>query len=181
MKSKQIYCAILLLVLTHIFLLSCSMNSSNMVLPQISNKYSNSEIDSLISMFRVALQNDIKDPPYDVKQSFFKDFPKSSDIEWEEGNHIYKVEFEIKSTDYKAYYDQKGILLMYKEEINTHLLPAVVKNSAISQYPDFNFEDLEKIVKGTQTFYEIEMERGGHEIKFVCYSDGRILENYYPL
>lgn len=160
-----------------VFLLS-SCNNTEIIYPTINNTYTDNQTDSLISQFRIAQHRDISFAPNPLQLALIKDFPKCSDIDWEVGNNIYRAEFEIGSYDFKAYYDTNGTLLMYKTEIKEHELPAIVKNTAIALYPDFNFEDLEKIVIGTRTYYEIEMERNKDDIKFVCNSDGSVINEY---
>lgn len=168
-KSKSIIWIISLLSLLGV----SSCDNTPIKHPIINNSYTNYQIDCLIHGFNTEpQQEDISFVPQQVQLALMKDFPDHSDIEWTEGNNVYKAEFDIKFSDFKAYYDTDGTLLMYKVEISLDQLPAIVKNTAIASYPDFNFEDQEKIVVGTRTYYEIEMERGGKDIIFVCNSDG---------
>lgn len=132
--------------------------------PTISKKYSNIEIEELISGYKRNHSRDVI-PANNLKVQFRKDFPNAKDIDWEKAANIYKVDFEIGRIDYEAYYDNDANLLMYTIDIKEYNMPAVVKNAAVSKYPDYKFEDIEKVVRGTETFYRVEMEKGKTEIK----------------
>lgn len=132
--------------------------------PAISKKYSNTEIDRLVSGYKNSRSRDVI-PANNLKSQFSKDFPNARDIDWEKTATIYKVEFEIGRVDYEAYYDNDANLLMYKIDIKEYDMPAVVKNAAMSKYPNYKFEDIEKIVRGSETFYKVEMEKDNTDIK----------------
>jgi hypothetical protein len=143
--------------------------------PAISTQYSNEEIAQAIKTYKASHSRDVT-PPANLQQKFLTDFPKAHSVEWEAANDIYEVEFDVKFRDFKAFYDSKGALMMIVEEIYRSELPAVVRNVAESKYPKYDFEDIDKIQRGTETFYKIEMERGEVEVKLVVKSDGAIIE-----
>jgi hypothetical protein len=142
--------------------------------PRISTKYSDSEITALIQNFRHSRSHDTF-PTGVLQQRFLQDFPNARDVEWETNNEIFEVEFEIGNRDFMAYYDSEGNLLLYKEEIRAGELPAAVRAVAQAQFPNFRFDDLYRIIKGTQTFFKIEMERNDNEVKLYVTSDGTVL------
>jgi hypothetical protein len=102
-------------------------------------------------------------------------------VEWETANDVYEVEFEIRSRDVKALYDKDGNLLSLVEEIRESEMPAVVKNAAENKYPKYHFEDIDRIRRGTETFYKIEMEKSSSdgEVKLIIKSDGTIIEERF--
>ncbi|GHV34496.1 hypothetical protein FACS1894178_2110 [Bacteroidia bacterium] len=142
--------------------------------PAISKKYSDAEIATLLQNFRQANSHETI-PTVNLQKKFNSDFPKAYDAEWETANNIYEVEFDVRFRDFKAYYDKDGNLLSVAENINPSELPAVVKNAAEAKYPKYHFEDIDKIRRGTETFYKIEMEHGESEVKIIIQSDGKIL------
>lgn len=147
--------------------------------PAITKKHSNADIERMIDAYRGTAHRDIY-PVTNLQQQLTKDFPKSKDIEWETGADIYEVEFEIGWTDYKAYYDNEANLLMYTVDIRESELPAVVKNAATSKYVNYKFDDIKKIVKGTDTFYKVEMEkRNSADIKATFRPDGTFIKEVY--
>jgi hypothetical protein len=66
---------------------------------------------------------------------------------------------------------------MTVEEIYRSELPAVVKNAAETKYPKYHFEDIDKISRGTEVFYKIEMERHDTEVELLIQSNGTIRED----
>lgn len=147
------------------------------VSPSVSAKYSVAQIDEMYRNHKMSgPQNTF--PSQELNAKFMKDFPNARDIEWEKTEYLYEVEFEIgriASKDFKVYYDTSGQLLMYEEEISTRDIPTVVKNGALAKYPNFRIEDACKIVKGKETFYEVELEKGDLEVKLTLNSMGSII------
>ncbi|MDR2287330.1 MAG: PepSY-like domain-containing protein [Prevotellaceae bacterium] len=141
--------------------------------PTISDAYSNDTIAKMIRKYRTSHSHDVM-PPAKPATKFKVDFPKASGVEWETDGNIYEVEFDIRFRDWKAYYDAEGNLLMTVEEIYRSELPAVVKNAAEAKYPKYHFEDIDKIRRGTEVFYKIEMELRDTEVELLIQSNGTI-------
>ena len=158
-------------------LMCCTSFAQN---PAISTKYSDQEIATLMQNYKNTRNRDVRVDGV-LLQNFRQHFPNAYDVEWETNDEIYEVEFEIQKRDFHAYYDKDGNLLLYRQDIRERDLPAVVKQTATAKYPRHRFDDIEKIVKGTQTFYKIEMELRDHEVTIYVASDGTILERvlYY--
>ncbi len=142
--------------------------------PAISKKYSNTEIAALINNYKRADNNDVW-PSSVLQQKLQQDFPGASSAEWETNNEVFKVDFDIKFRDLEAFYDKDGNLLMYKKEILEKDMPAIVKTAAESKYPKFNFDGIEKIVKGTQIFYKIEMELRDTDVTLFVTNEGKFI------
>ena len=141
--------------------------------PAISKEYSDEAIASMIQKHKMSDSRDVI-PPVELAAKFKTDFPKASRAEWEIADGIYEVEFDVRFGDWKAYYDAKGNLLMIVEEIYRSELPAVVRNAAETKYPKYSFEDIDKIRRGTEVFYKIEMEHRDTEVKLLVKSDGTV-------
>jgi hypothetical protein len=173
MKSLKILVA----TISCIFFMQITFAQSN---PAISKAYSNEEIVKMIMTYRSSNSHDVM-PSAILQQKFQTDFPKAYDVEWETDGKIYEVEFDIQYKDYKAYYDAKGNLLMYIKEIYRSELPAIVKNVAESKYPKYNMEDMDRIQRGTEVIYKIEMENNSSdwEVKLLIKADGSVLEETF--
>ncbi|MDR0940653.1 MAG: hypothetical protein LBM68_00335 [Bacteroidales bacterium] len=143
--------------------------------PIISTKYSDAEIDKLIARFKTTTHEDVS-PTVLLQQQFQHDFSEARYTEWESNNQIYKVEFEIDSRHFAAFYDNEGNLLMYKQEIRTNDLPIVVKNTATTHYPNYRFDSVYLIIKGTQIFYKIEVEQSENDVTLFVNNNGKIFE-----
>jgi hypothetical protein len=143
--------------------------------PAISGVYSNETIAEMIRKHRTSRSHDVM-PPSKLATKFKADFPKASDVEWEVADSIYEVEFDARFRDWKAYYDVEGNLLMTVEEIYRSELPAVVKNAVEAKYAKYHFEDIDRIRRGTEVFYRIEMEFRDTEVELLVQSNGTITE-----
>jgi hypothetical protein len=141
----------------------------------ISNVYSNETVAKMILKYQTSPARDVT-PPAELTAKFKADFSKASDVEWETADNIYEVEFDVQFKDWKAYYDAKGNLLMTVEEIYRSELPVAVKNSAEAKYPEYAFEDIDKIRRGTEVFYKIEMELRDTEVELMLQSNGTIVK-----
>jgi hypothetical protein len=144
--------------------------------PAISTKYSNKEIATFLLNYKHTHHRNVL-PEGVLLQKFQQDFPNAHDVEWESNGGIYEVEFEIKFRDFEAFYDKDGNLVMYKQELRERNLPAVVKTAAEAKYPKYRFEDIEKIVKGTETIYKIEMEMDfrDNEVTMFITNEGKFI------
>jgi hypothetical protein len=155
-----------------ITLVSCTSVAQN---PAISTKYSDNEIANLVQDFKNSHNRDVRVDGV-LLQNFRQHFPNARDVEWETNNEIFEVEFEIQSRDFKAYYDKDGNLLLYVQDIHTRDLPSVVRNTATVEFPRYRIDDVDRIVKGTQTFYKIEMELRDHDVTVYVASNGALLD-----
>lgn len=171
MKTIKLFAVVLM-----VGLLSCNLMSAQPA-PVITKKYSNAEIEKMVEANNMVRSADVL-PTTALSQKFVKDFPQAVDVDWELGADVYEVDFEINRADYKAFYNASGDLLMYKYDIRTSALPANVKNVVTSKYPDYRFEDTEKVLRGTDVFYKIEIERGERDVKLILKSDGTIVNEY---
>lgn len=143
--------------------------------PAISIRYSDETIAGMIRRHKNARSREVV-PPSSLAAKFKADFPKAHGVEWELADSVYQVEFKVRFRDCEAYYDFDGNLLMLVEEITRTELPAVVKNAAEAKYPKFGFEDIERIRRGSEVFYKIEMEHRDTDVKLLIKSDGTVSE-----
>ncbi len=114
--------------------------------------------------------------PSVIVNSFKKEFPKASDVEWElKTNDVYEVDFEIGYfTDYEAWFDANGKLLKYSEELSKSDLPKIVKEYVKTNHASFHIDDAEKIVEGNKTHYKVEIEDGAKEQNLFFDENGKI-------
>ncbi len=114
--------------------------------------------------------------PSVVVNSFKKEFPKASDVEWEKQNDQYNVEFEIGFfTDYKAWFDPTGKMIKYTEEIWNSKLPETIKNTIKTQYKGYRIDEAKKITENMVVTYSVEIEKGNDELKLVFSNDGKLI------
>jgi hypothetical protein len=160
-----------ILSLSAAIILSCVLFAQN---PAISKKYSDGEIAILIQKYKHSPNHDVA-PTDALLQKFQRDFSNAHNVEWESNDEIYEAEFDIQFREFAAYYDKEGNLLMYKQDIQENELPADIKTAATTKYPAYRFEDIQKIVKGTEVFYEIELELNESEVTMLVTSTGKVI------
>lgn len=114
--------------------------------------------------------------PSVILNTFKKEFPKASDIEWEREGELYNVDFEIGYfTDYEAWFDASGKLIKYSEEISEKDLPQAVKDAVKKQFDGYRIDDVEKITENNIETYRVEIEKGNDE-RYVTFSkNGKLI------
>ncbi len=160
--------------LSVICLFSCQMGRA-VLNPELTKKYTNAQLLEMVESYQMSHSKEAM-PPYVLQEKFVKAFPKAYDVEWESANNIYEVDFEIRYTDYKAYFDEQGELLMYSMDIRASKLPAIVKNAAVIKYPKYRIEDVDKIYIGDEVLYKVELELSDFEVKALYKSDGTFVK-----
>ncbi|WP_163358224.1 membrane lipoprotein lipid attachment site-containing protein [Dysgonomonas sp. 25] len=164
----------MILFLSAVLLLASCQKTMAQPSPAISTKYSDTEIEKMIRLYHSKYAQDVA-PSGELSARFVADFPNARDVEWEMAQNIYEVDFEIGHVDYEAYYDKEGNLLSYSFEIYESDLPAVVKNATIAKYPDYVFEDMTRIYKGTKILYKVEIEREKN-VELLVLDNGTIIK-----
>lgn|SRR5690554_188799 len=114
--------------------------------------------------------------PSVILNTFKKEFPKASDIEWEREDELYNVDFEIGYfTDYEAWFDASGKLIKYSEEISEKDLPQAVKDAVKKQFDGYRIDDVEKFIENNIETYRVEIEKGNDE-RYVTFSkNGKLI------
>jgi len=114
--------------------------------------------------------------PSVILNTFKKEFPKASDIEWEREGELYNVDFEIGYfTDYEAWFDASGKLIKYSEEISEKDLPQAVKDAVKKQFDGYRIDDVEKFIENNIETYRVEIEKGNDE-RYVTFSkNGKLI------
>jgi hypothetical protein len=142
--------------------------------PAISRVYTDEQINSMIESYHAAPDRDVIAPEA-ISRVFAGHFPNARDIDWEVSNNIYKVDFDIWVTDYEAWYDASGNLLMYIFDVRVSSLPAVVKNAVNQKYPKFKIDDAEKFYQGSVAGYKVKVEKGKIEYEAWFREDGTFI------
>ena len=171
MKWCKVLISVFCFVFVGSFFYQCTEKPN---LPVTSSKYSIAEIDSIYQLHRSEHKHDVS-PPFELLSIFEQDFPNAKDVDYEETSHLYRIEFEIGSDDYKAFYDRDFQLVLYKYEMSRRDLPAVVNNAVLNKYPNFDIDDVDVYNKANVLFYEIEIEKGKLEYKVIVSDAGIIL------
>ncbi|MDR7128602.1 hypothetical protein J2X69_000934 [Algoriphagus sp. 4150] len=132
---------------------------------------------TLISTATFAQEINPSQVPSVVANSFKKEFPKATDIEWELDGDDYNVEFEIGwGTDHEIWYDAAGKILKHKEEIAKSDLPEAIISKIASDFPELKIDGVKKITEGDEINYSVELENFTEEWKVIFSGKGDILD-----
>lgn len=112
--------------------------------------------------------------PSVVKNTLAASFSYTGPVDWEKQQGNYEAEFGKDSLDYKALISPAGALLRYKQPITPNELPQPVQQTLQAQYRDYGVEDLERVVRGSEAYYQLELEKGLKELQLVVTADGAI-------
>ncbi|MBF9255118.1 PepSY-like domain-containing protein [Pontibacter sp. 172403-2] len=113
-----------------------------------------------------------QDVPSVVTNTLMSAFPNATDLDWEKKNGSYEADFDIDTVDYEALLDASGKMLQVKHEITEVQLPETVKNTISQNYKDTRIDDAEMVEKGSDKYYQVELESSGPDQKLVFSADG---------
>jgi hypothetical protein len=105
--------------------------------------------------------------PAVVLNAFQQKFPKAKDVEWEKKSQYYEVSFELgwKFTDHEVWISPEGRIIQHQEDISTNDLPKAIKDVIRTKYKGFRIEDVDRIYRGKEVIYQVELEKGREELK----------------
>lgn len=116
--------------------------------------------------------------PEPVKTAFIKQFPKAEGTAWEmESKTEYEAEFKMGGMKYSAVYSAEGKWMETEHKIKTEALPAAVQKMIASTYADHKVKGAEMAETPDGTVYEVDMEKGEHEMEVVFNTDGKVLKS----
>ena len=110
------------------------------------------------------------DVPANLKNTFSKEYPVATDIEWKKELEHYKVEFEINRKDHEIWYNASGSIIKKEQEITEAELPQAIRAVIKSKYAGYRVDDAEIVWKNKMKTYEVELEKGQDE-KHVIFDD----------
>lgn len=125
-----------------------------------------------------------KQVPTAVLKTFKAAYPNAKDIEYtkekEDGQAVYEIEFELSERELEALYNADGKLLEVEEEIGLKEVPAVVLNQLKKEFKSYEIEEVERVNKDNQTYYELEVEiienNQEKEYELLYSADGKLVK-----
>lgn len=128
-----------------------------------------------ISLMSCAQNISAKKVPSVVQNAVQAKFTGAADIEWEKKSDLYEAEFSMGATDYAAYINSSGKLIVYKQDIKDTELPAAIMAAIGREHAGFTIDEAEKIEKDGVLYYQVELEASGKKDKELVYAaDGTI-------
>ncbi len=114
--------------------------------------------------------------PSVVLNTFQQRFSKASDVEWEQKDGLYEVEFDIGRYDHEVWINPQGQVVRHKQDIPVKKLPKAVKSQIKDQFAGYRIDDADQIDEKGRTIYVVEIERGEEDRSLVFDATGKLLE-----
>ncbi|MFD2514800.1 SdiA-regulated domain-containing protein [Pontibacter locisalis] len=115
------------------------------------------------------------DIPEAVKVRFTELYPTAKKVTWENEPHGFEAEFNVNRRERNIMFNARGELLSSSEEVEAQYLPEEAHNKIRSRYAAYEIEEVNRVVKQQQTYYEVVLEQGTHEFVLILDSDGNLL------
>lgn len=115
------------------------------------------------------------DVPFNLRDTFNKEYPKTSDVEWEKELDNYKVEFDLNRRDHEVWYSASGNMLKKEQEITEAEIPETIRATIKSKYAGYRVDDVEMVWKNNVKTFEIELEKGQDEKHLIFDDKAKVL------
>lgn len=134
----------------------------------------------MLAMTMPVLAQDIRSNqvPSIVLNSFKKEFPQASGVDWEMKNGIYEVEFEIKRLDHHLWLDAQGELVKHEQEIKARDLPAKIRQKIRSSYKGYRITEADQLTLPDRTLYKLELKTLTKEMNLVVDGEGQVIQGF---
>ena len=130
---------------------------------------------TIILMAGCQARNSNEVPPI-VKESFAKQFPNATDVEWsKESESEFEAEYVWNGAEQSSNYDAAAVWLITEMEIAQSELPAAVQETIIREFDGYTIDELEKAETGDGTFFELQLQKDKAKIEVQIASDGKLI------
>ena len=115
------------------------------------------------------------EPPQAVMQTFTKAYPNAEKARWIQAGEDFQVEFEQNAREGEIRYSKAGAVLMTEMEIATDALPEAIRLVLANDYPNIQVEEVDRITKGGEVMYEVELDTEESSLEIMFTEDGKVL------
>lgn len=113
--------------------------------------------------------------PAVVIQSFQKAYPAAEHVKWTAVDNNIRVDFMENSLEREVLFAKNGATLMAEMEINVDDLPAVIHQAIERDFSGMAIAEAEKMLKGGETFYEIDLGKETGSLEVIYSEDGTVV------
>lgn len=99
----------------------------------------------------------------------------------EGGKAVYYISFEVNNRDCKFWMDERGRLLLYRQELRESDIPASIQASIQSQFASFDFDDGEFSEEAGKVMYNIDGEVNDKDHSFWFDGKGKLVKHHQDL
>ena len=112
-----------------------------------------------------------------VLNSFKIKYPQATDISWQRSSEGHEVDFEVGKIDHSLLLNDRGEIIQQKQEISLNEVPEKVLSSLRKNFEQKDLEDPERLLIGTATYYQLEIDQALLDQKVVLDEDGKMSKN----
>jgi uncharacterized membrane protein YkoI len=117
--------------------------------------------------------------PANLTDSFQKENPNATDVEWEMEGMNYKVEFDVNRMEHEIWYSKDGETVRREQELSKKDLPSSITDMIESKYSEYKIDSVEMTEKDGKKTYEVELEKGWTEEKTLILDEsGKVINEY---
>jgi len=117
--------------------------------------------------------------PSNLTDSFQKENPNATDVEWEMEGMNYKVEFDVDRMEHEIWYSKDGETVRREQELSKKDLPSSITDMIESKYSEYKIDSVEMTEKDGKKTYEVELEKGWTEEKTLILDEtGKVINEY---
>ncbi|TXD81798.1 hypothetical protein ESY86_16480 [Subsaximicrobium wynnwilliamsii] len=114
--------------------------------------------------------------PSNLADTFKKEYPQATDVEWEMDMANYKVEFDVNRMEHELWYSKEGKVMKSEMELTETDLPAAIASVLKSKYADYKVDSVEVTEENGAKTYEVDLEKGwNEELDLVFSANGEVL------
>lgn len=117
------------------------------------------------------------DIPSVVLNKFRSNYPEASDIEWQQINGNYEVDFEVHGTDGKLLIEASGDILKNKQEISLEMLPRPVIYVLEEEFGKEKIDDPEVVTTKDISYYQVAISQFIFDKELVIDEQGVIMDS----
>lgn len=99
-----------------------------------------------------------------VLTAFQSSFKNASDVQWKDGGHFYKADFNMNGQYVSAFFDGNAKLMAVTKNISTVQLPVTLQTSLKTSYEEHWVSDLFEVSDEHGTSYYATVENGDTKI-----------------
>lgn len=117
--------------------------------------------------------------PLEVRQNLLATFPLAFNIAWEKSGQDYEADFTVHAAEHSALFQQSGKLTQYKRAIPAAAMPEAVASAIAAKHPGYKITEVDALVKGAVTCYQVVLKSKTAEMEAVFSADGQQLRQPY--
>lgn len=114
--------------------------------------------------------------PKNIKTAFGMKFPDAHRLQWTKKHEgLWLATFELHDKSYEASFIVHGAMVEVDLKLSEDDLPKVIHAVLDRQFPDYHTQDVLRIDQGTDSFYQIEIEKGSEDLDVTIDLEGHVI------